>query len=158
SESGKSQQLTVERSWSVSASIGVVLFGKSRRVGAPVIGLRGWRSQERGGSNPPFRISAYNSAVIGRAFAVLVLALGVTVLAAPQLTEHPLPSGALNHPSIKYFTRATTDPVARLNARLADGSASLSFDPQNGYLRSILTALHVPIESQMLVMSKTGVQ
>jgi len=120
--------------------------------------LRGWRSQERGGSNPPFRISAYNSAVIGRAFAVLVLALGVTVLAAPQLTERPLPSGALNHPSIHYFTRATTDPVARLNARLADGSASLSFDPQNGYLRSILTALHVPIESQMLVMSKTGVQ
>jgi len=75
-----------------------------------------------------------------------------------QLTERPLPGGALDHPAIGYFSRPTNDPVAQLIRRVDEGSAALTFDETSGYLRSVLDALHVPIESQMLVMSKTGVQ
>jgi len=75
-----------------------------------------------------------------------------------QLTERPLPGGALDHPAIGYFSRPTNDPVTQLIRRVDEGSATLTFDETSGYLRSVLGALHVPIESQMLVMSKTGVQ
>ena len=64
----------------------------------------------------------------------------------------------LTHPSIGYFTRSTTDVVGRLNRQLGDGTARLAFDERTGYLASVLEALHVPLASQMLVMSKTGVQ
>src|SRR6185436_18372463 len=42
--------------------------------------------------------------------------------------------------------------------RIEDGNARVIFDEITGYLRSVLNALHVFAESQMLVMSKTGVQ
>ena len=42
--------------------------------------------------------------------------------------------------------------------RTEDGTAALVFDGRSGYLQSVLEALHVPVSSQMLVMSKTGVQ
>lgn len=74
-----------------------------------------------------------------------------------QLAEHPI-AGALTHPSITYVTRPTDDPVAMLNSRIDDGTVRLDFDEHTGYLRSVLTALRVPVESQMLVMSKTGIQ
>ena len=86
-----------------------------------------------------------------------VLVGAIFVVAADQLTERPL-IGALAHPAIAYNTRPTHDPVADLKRRLDDGSAQLTFDEGSGYLRSALTALQVPVESQMLVMSKTGVQ
>ena len=64
----------------------------------------------------------------------------------------------LTHPAIGYYTTPTHDLVANLNRRIEDGSASVAFDPGTGYLRATLDALHVPIASQMLVMSKTGIQ
>src|SRR5262245_18815042 len=91
--------------------------------------------------------------------AVLTSAVLVCVRAAStgQLTEHPL-TVPLTSPAIGYFTRPTTDVVAQLNRRLDDGTAHLAFDDRSGYLAAVLDALHVPVESQMLVMSKTGVQ
>jgi hypothetical protein len=74
-----------------------------------------------------------------------------------QLTERPL-TGALAHPAIGYYTQPTHDLVAGLNRRIEDGDVRVTFDEGTGYLRSVLNALHVPVESQMLVMSKTGVQ
>jgi hypothetical protein len=62
------------------------------------------------------------------------------------------------HPSIQYTTRPTTDRVARLQGALAARTVSLQRDPNTGYLPSILNALGLPIESQLLVFSKTGVQ
>src|SRR4029077_6104480 len=50
------------------------------------------------------------------------------------------------------------DLVAELNHHIEDGTARVNFDEGTGYLRSALDALHVPVASQMLVMSKTGVQ
>jgi hypothetical protein len=79
--------------------------------------------------------------------------------AAPmgQLTERPL-AGALAHPAIGYYARPTHDPVDALNRRIEAGELRIDFDEASGYLRPVLDALRVPVESQMLVMSKTGVQ
>lgn len=50
------------------------------------------------------------------------------------------------------------DRVARLNQALAQHERSLTRDPRTGYLVSVLDALGVAPESQLLVFSKTGVQ
>ena len=63
-----------------------------------------------------------------------------------------------DHANIAYGTAPTTDPVAALNEKLADGSVQLEFDPVTGYLRSLLDALNVPVESQALVFSQTSFQ
>jgi hypothetical protein len=96
--------------------------------------------------------------VKGAASAAVVVALGgVAAAAMGQLTERPL-AGALTHPAIGYYTRPSRDLVADLNTRIEQGTARVAFDETSGYLTSVLEALRVPAESQMLVMSKTGVQ
>ena len=74
-----------------------------------------------------------------------------------QLTERPL-AGALAHPAIGYYTQPTHDLVAELKRHIENETVRIAFDEGTGYLRSVLDALHVPAESQLLVMSKTGVQ
>lgn len=64
----------------------------------------------------------------------------------------------LDHPAISYRIAPRTDPVAQLNARLLAGTATLAFDGPSGYLRSLLNALDIPVESQMAVFSKTSLQ
>jgi len=64
----------------------------------------------------------------------------------------------VREPALQYFTKPTTDAVARLNADLQRGAARLAFDGTGGYLPSILDALHLPSESQLLIFSKTSVQ
>ena len=51
-----------------------------------------------------------------------------------------------------------TDPVARLQKRLADGTTRLKFEAGRGYLPSLLEALRIPVSSQGLVFSKTSSQ
>jgi hypothetical protein len=68
-------------------------------------------------------------------------------------------SGTLDeHPGIQYALRPTTDRVAALNQSLAQSGRALRRDARTGYLLPVLEALGVPVESQMLVFSKTGVQ
>jgi len=50
------------------------------------------------------------------------------------------------------------DPVAALSRRIEQGSVQLPFDGAYGYLPALLDALHVPVESQMAVFSKTSIQ
>jgi hypothetical protein len=64
----------------------------------------------------------------------------------------------LDHPAIEYEKRAGNDPVAKLNRKLQEGQVQLKFDGTSGYLRSVLDALDVPIESQLAVFSKTSLQ
>jgi hypothetical protein len=61
-------------------------------------------------------------------------------------------------PAIAYATGQAHDAVAQLNDALAAGSTTLTYEPGNGYLRSVLRALDVPVESQLAVFSKTSVQ
>jgi hypothetical protein len=65
---------------------------------------------------------------------------------------------SINHPAIKYLTSDTDTIVDRLNARLRDGSARLVFDEKTGYLKSVLDLLGIPVESQMLVYTRTSLQ
>src|ERR1700693_6057293 len=62
--------------------------------------------------------------------------------------------GGRDHPAIGYPTRLVRDSVSQLNLEI--GQVHLKFDGSQGYLRSVLEALDVPIESQMLVFSKTS--
>lgn len=62
------------------------------------------------------------------------------------------------HPAIEYGVRPTTDAIDALNGRLASGATTLVFEPGSGYLGSVLRELGVPAASQMLVLSRTGVQ
>jgi hypothetical protein len=61
-------------------------------------------------------------------------------------------------PTIAYGIRPTTDRISVLNREIEAGRVQLKFDGEKGYLRSALSVLHIPIESQMAVFSKTSVQ
>lgn len=61
-------------------------------------------------------------------------------------------------PPINYRSNDLNDPVAKLQRKLERGSARLVYEPEHGYLRSVLQLLEVPIESQTLVFSKTSFQ
>ena len=50
------------------------------------------------------------------------------------------------------------DPVAALSHRIERGTVQLPFDGAYGYLPGLLAALHVPVESQIAVFSKTSIQ
>jgi hypothetical protein len=59
---------------------------------------------------------------------------------------------------IHYRSSDLNDPIAKLDKRLEHGEATLHYEPQHGYLKSVLDALHVPVSSQALVFSKTSFQ
>src|SRR5579859_1350758 len=50
------------------------------------------------------------------------------------------------------------DPVSVLKQQMASGKSHLIFEPEQGYLHSLLKALQVPVSSQVLVFSKTSSQ
>ncbi|MCS7024103.1 MAG: hypothetical protein NZV14_04845 [Bryobacteraceae bacterium] len=64
----------------------------------------------------------------------------------------------LDHEAIQYSKLPLSDPVARLRAKLERGETKLAWDEEFGYLRSLLRELKIPIESQVLVFSKTSFQ
>jgi hypothetical protein len=92
----------------------------------------------------------------GRVFVTCGLILAAGLFAAAQRRDVFV--GSRDAPAIRYSSGPTSDAVAALNRQLEDGSASLTFDPANGYLRSVLAALNVPVESQALVFSQTSFQ
>jgi hypothetical protein len=100
------------------------------------------------------RTAMFVAAVATVAAGSLAVIAGVP---AEQLTERPL-AGALTHPEIGYYAKPAHDAVSALNRSVENGSVRLDFDEATGYLRPVLDALHVPVASQMLVMSKTGIQ
>ena len=98
---------------------------------------------------------------IGRVAAgACVLAMAIAGSAAPsgQKADESRVGVLDEDPRIAYASRPTTDRVAALNQALAAGSRTLRREPRSGYLASVLDALGVPVESQLLVFSKTGVQ
>jgi hypothetical protein len=59
-------------------------------------------------------------------------------------------------PPIEYSKTTAENPVARLDAQIAAGKTTLEFRDGTGYLQDFLKALDIPVESQMLVFSKTS--
>ena len=82
--------------------------------------------------------------------AFLVASITFT-LPAPALDRY------LEEP-ILYETTSDDNPVSKLRDRIESGEQSLVRDPQWGYLKSVLDALAIPVESQVLVFSKTSLQ
>ena len=59
---------------------------------------------------------------------------------------------------ISYSKSTPTDRVAKLAADMKAGKRALRYEPEFGYLRSLLKELNVPLSSQTLVFSKTSLQ
>jgi hypothetical protein len=59
---------------------------------------------------------------------------------------------------INYRSDNLFDPVAKLQKAIDKGQTTLAWEPPHGYLKSVLDALKIPIESQTLVFSKTSFQ
>jgi len=59
---------------------------------------------------------------------------------------------------IKYLTDDLHDPVAKLQKKIDSRQDKLEFEPNHGYLRSVLEKLQIPLSSQTLVFSKTSFQ
>ncbi len=70
----------------------------------------------------------------------------------PVSARDPLPHG---NPAIGYHETGG-DLLATLDAKLAAGDAALGRRPVTGYLEALLDELDVPVESQLLVFSKTA--
>ena len=90
--------------------------------------------------------------------AVVVTAAIVDVVLASGRQQAPWVGVLEEHPAIQYASRPLTDPVAKLNQSLAQSGRSFQRDERTGHLMAVLNALGVPVESQLLVFSKTGVQ
>jgi hypothetical protein len=84
--------------------------------------------------------------------------LVLIVATAQDQPRHAFPGTLDQHPAIDYRGGALSDVVTGLQRDLAAGSTTLSFDGPQGYLRALLTRLKVPVESQVLLFSKTGIQ
>jgi hypothetical protein len=101
-----------------------------------------------------------------RALPPFVLALALTVAAGAGVgvglsaQRRDAFSASREHPAIAYGAREGDTAVRRLNEALAAGRAHLGFDNDKGrgYLLSLLDALHVRVESQVLVYSETSNQ
>ena len=81
----------------------------------------------------------------------LGLVVGAGVVAAAQ--EIPF-----ERAPIHYLTAPVRDPVALLDEAMRQGRVVLRHEGSQGYLRSILEQLDVPVSSQVLVFSKTSFQ
>jgi hypothetical protein len=67
--------------------------------------------------------------------------------------------GSSDDPAIRYSTTTNlNNVVVDVNQRLRDGTVQFTFDERSGYLRSVLEALRISIDSQLLVFSRTSLQ
>jgi hypothetical protein len=98
--------------------------------------------------------------VITRATFGAVLTVAVPLVATVLLgAQRPdAYSASRDHAAVQYSSRALDTAVTRLNRDLETGAVSLSFDTTSGYLSSLLRALQIPVESQLLVFSQTSAQ
>jgi len=87
---------------------------------------------------------------------IAAIAAATAIVARAQFSDSFVASRDV--PAIAYSTAPVTDRVAALNERLRDGRAKLTFDGRNGYLRSVLDALNVPVESQVTPFAKNSLQ
>jgi hypothetical protein len=93
-----------------------------------------------------------------RALAAAALLWTFTLTLVSTQGRHLFPGTLDQHPAIDYHAAALDDPITRLQRELTAGRRTLAFDGPQGFLRAVLAALEVPVESQLLLFSKTGIQ
>jgi hypothetical protein len=99
---------------------------------------------------------AFDLAVFILQFSLFNFQFFMPAPAFPQ-TSPPVEAFPYRQPPVDYFGDDLGDPVSKLRERLEKGEVALEFEPGVGYLRSILKALDVPLDSQMLVFAKNSV-
>ena len=77
------------------------------------------------------------------------------MVVSAQFDDSPLD---LDHPAITYRTRQSTNVVDTLSARVQAGQVNLPYEDTTSYLKPVLDALNVSVDSQMVVFSKTSLQ
>jgi hypothetical protein len=77
---------------------------------------------------------------------------------APAIATDGMFSSSPDHPAIGYGKPTETDRIAGLNRAIREEQIRLEFDPVRGYLTSVMRALDLPRESQVLVFSQTSLQ
>jgi hypothetical protein len=89
---------------------------------------------------------------------LILLLMSVVIAVIGAMSQAPAPIPSRNHPAIAYSSNTLSDPVTMLSRKIENGEVQLPDESEYGYLRSILQALNVPIESQVAVFSKTSLQ
>lgn len=90
--------------------------------------------------------------------AAAVILLGVVAVSSVSGQRGGAFRASRDHPAIRYTEGAVDNAIADLNRHLDEGAAALAFEGPGGYLRSVLDALDMPVESQVLVFSPTSFQ
>jgi hypothetical protein len=83
--------------------------------------------------------------------------LFATAIVAPQ-SRSAFPGTLDQHPAIDYRGGALSDVVTALQRDLARGAITLKHYVPTGFLLPVLERLDVPVDSQILLFSKTGIQ
>jgi hypothetical protein len=86
---------------------------------------------------------------------IAFLAWGASVVVSAQFTDLAFD---LDHPAVQYNSRQVVDQITALNEQLHSGQTKLTFEDRTGYLKPLLEALRIPIQSQLAVFSKTSLQ
>jgi hypothetical protein len=95
---------------------------------------------------------------VTRALAILTALAAVSLQAGAQIAVRNQGYIPFSDPPINYRSDDLHDPVAKLEQKLEKGTAQLQYDPEHGYLPSVLALLQIPVNSQTLVFSKTSFQ
>jgi len=82
----------------------------------------------------------------------------IVVTAAWLLSGVPAGAQDFEQAPIHYSQSQPDNRVSKLIDRIHAGQVKLNYDPQTGFLPSLLKELDVPVSSQMLVFSKTSLQ
>jgi hypothetical protein len=67
-------------------------------------------------------------------------------------------NGSADDPAIRYSSAPLNNPVDTVNKKIQEGTLRLTFEGRSGFLRSALEALQLPVDSQLLVFSRTSLQ
>ncbi|MEZ6132929.1 MAG: hypothetical protein R3C59_30025 [Planctomycetaceae bacterium] len=84
--------------------------------------------------------------------------LKLTAVAVAVLCSNGRAEDEFDRAPIEYRTSTPENCISRLQNALDAGERRLTYTGEHGYLVSLLAALNVPKESQMLVYSKTSLQ
>ena len=80
-----------------------------------------------------------------------------TAIVATQ-SRGAFPGTLDQHPAIDYRSGPLSDVVSTLQRDVARGAVTLKHEGRHGFLLSVLEHLDVPVDSQLLLFSKTGIQ
>ncbi len=87
----------------------------------------------------------------------LAFVLGLSPVSGNE-AANPLAFADLAAPEHDYWNRTPKDPFTRIKDDLEQGRLNLDESSEQGYLVSLLKALKIPVETQMLVYSTTSLQ